>query len=354
MTSSRDFELLQRAVRLAIRGHGGVEPNPMVGCVITNGEGTVVGSGYHHKCGEGHAEINAIENAGDATSGGTAYVTLEPCNHQGRTPPCTRALLQAGIKRVVIGVEDVHPEAGGGAKFLERAGLDVAIVDDESCRELVAPFTHRLQTGFPWVICKWAQTEDGCIEPPDDGSRWISSLSSLRMVHRERGRVDAIIVGAGTVVADNPMLTVRNATKRRTPLRVVIDPNLRTSPDAHIFNTDAPTLIAHAEGADTSRYSSSAKLALPLQGDALNLAPLLRYLVSEFEATNVIVEGGATTFKHFFDQDLANELWVFTASRVATHKPKLNMHDLVENLTLRSMDERKRGSDTMRRYRITR
>ena len=352
MTSPNDLELLLGAARLAIRGHGGAEPNPMVGCVITNDDGVVVGSGYHHKCGEGHAEVNAIASAGDMTNGGTAYITLEPCNHRGRTLPCTQAILNAGIKRVVIGVKDPHTEAGGGAEFLKQAGLDVTIVNDETCRNLVAPFAYRLQTGLPWVICKWAQTVDGCIEPPKDGSPWISSPSSLRMVHRERGRVDAIIVGAGTVVSDNPLLTVRDATKRRTPIRVVIDPTIRTSPDSNIFNDDAPSLIAHGEGGDAFLYSSC-KLELPSKGDALDLAPLLRHLVNEFDATNVIVEGGATTFKHFFNQRLANELWIFTAPHEATHTPKFNMNDVVTDLTLHTTDTRTRDGDTVSRHRIT-
>jgi diaminohydroxyphosphoribosylaminopyrimidine deaminase/5-amino-6-(5-phosphoribosylamino)uracil reductase len=352
MTTQRDLELLQQATRLAIRGHGGAEPNPMVGCVITNSEGAVVGSGYHQTCGEAHAEIKAIQNAGDKTQGGTAYITLEPCHHQGKTPPCTYALVESGIKKIVIGVKDPHHEAGGGAEFLERSGLDVTIVNDALCHDLVAPFVHRLQTGLPWVICKWAQTIDGCIEPDNDGSQWISSQTSLRMVHRERGRVDAIIVGAGTVASDNPSLTVRGATKRRTPVRVVIDPSLRSAPKSNIYNDEAPTLIAHAEGKDTSRFAVDT-IALPSKGNALDLVPLLRHLATAYDATNVIIEGGATTLSHVFDQCLANELWVFTAPHTATHAPKINMNDLVENLSLRLMDERLRGGDTVSRYRIS-
>jgi diaminohydroxyphosphoribosylaminopyrimidine deaminase/5-amino-6-(5-phosphoribosylamino)uracil reductase len=352
MTTQRDLELLHKAARLAIRGHGGAEPNPMVGCVITNRNGTIVGSGYHRTYGEAHAEINAIQSAGDETLGGTAYITLEPCNHHGKTSPCTHALVESGIKRIVIGVEDPHPEAGGGAEFLERSGLDVTIVNDALCHDLVAPFVHRLKTGLPWVICKWAQTTDGCIEPDNDGSQWISSQASLRMVHRERGRVDAIIVGASTVASDNPSLTVRDATKRRTPVRVVIDPSLRTSLDSNICNDEAPTLIAHAEGEDASRFASDS-IALPATNHSLDLAPLLRHLSTEYDATNVIIEGGATTFGHVFDQCLVHELWVFTAPHTANHTPKINMNDLVANLSLRLMDERMRENDTVSRYRVT-
>lgn len=351
MTTQRDLELLHKAARLAIRGHGGAEPNPMVGCVITNSDGAVSGSGFHQTCGKAHAEINAIQSAGVETRGGTAYITLEPCNHQGKTPPCTQALVESGIERIVIGVEDPHPKAGGGAAFLERSGLDVTIVNDALCHDLIAPFVHRLQTGMPWVICKWAQTIDGCIEP-SDGSRWISSQASLRMVHRERGRVDAIVVGANTVAVDNPSLTVRGTTKRRTPVRVVIDPTLRTSLDSNICSNEAPTLIAHAEGEDPSKFDSDA-IALPKILDSLDLVPLLRHLVTEYDATNVIIEGGAATFGHVFDQGLVNELWVFTAPHTATHTPEINMNDLVENLSLRLIDERLRENDHVSRYRVT-
>ena len=180
---------------------------------------------------------------------------------------------------------------------------------------------------------------------------WIA-LDQFTLKFAHGGRVDAIIVGAGTVVGDNPMLTVRGETIRRTPIRVVIDPTLRTSPDSNIFNDEAPTLIVHAEGGDASGYSAST-LELPPDGDALDLAPMLRHLVREYDATNVIVEGGATTFKHFFNQRLANELWIFAATHEATHTPKLNMNHLIENLSLRLMDERFRGGVTVLRYRIT-
>ena len=351
MTASIDLKHLYSAARLAIRGHGGAEPNPMVGCVITNANGVVVGSGYHRLYGDSHAEVNAIRDASESANGGTAYITLEPCNHHGKTPPCSQKIIESGIKRVVIGVADPHPDAGGGAAFLKQSGIDVEIVNDEFCIDLIAPFIHRLKTNLPWVICKWAQTIDGCSEPTLNGSQWISSPTSLRMVHRERGRVDAIVVGAETVITDNPKLTVRGATKRRTPIRVIIDPTLRTPSNCNIFNEEAITLIAHAEGLDASSHSPYA-IGLPSKGKALDLYPLLRHLVSEFNATNVICEGGATTFGHLFDQRLANELWIFTAPHLASHTPKINMNNLIKKLSLRLMDKRSRGVDSVLRYRI--
>ncbi len=201
------MSLPHQAARLALMGHGRVEPNPMVGCIITTSDGKVVGDGFHEKCGESHAEIHALAMAGKSAIGGTAYVTLEPCNHQGKTPPCSQALLESGIKRVVIGVRDPNEEASGGADFLDEHGIEVEIVDDALCKEIIAPFAHRIKTGLPWITCKWAQSIDGCIETPDSDSPWISCEESQKLVHEERGRVDAIVVGVGTVVADNPTLT---------------------------------------------------------------------------------------------------------------------------------------------------
>lgn len=348
-----DVDLLHRAARLAIRGHGCAEPNPLVGCIIANKDGIVVGEGFHEKFGEEHAEVNALAMAGDNARGGTAYVTLEPCNHQGKTPPCSHALVHAGITRVVIGMDDPHSNASGGADFLRSNGIDVEIVHDDVCREIIAPFTHRIQTGLPWITCKWAQTIDGCIETPKGDSPWISCKESQQVVHVERGCVDAIVVGIGTVMSDNPTLTVQNAQKFRTPLRVVIDPSLRISLESNILNDEAPTLIAHAEGVDTSRVSSGQLLALPSKESVLDLTPLFQHLVVEYDATHVIVEGGATLFKHIFSQNLVNELWVFTSPQESTMTPEYNMNSLVNSLSISIQSEQSCGIDSVRKYNVT-
>jgi len=347
-----DFDLLHQAARLAKRGHGCAEPNPMVGCVITNKNGVIVGDGFHEQFGQAHAEINALKSAGLKSRGGTAYITLEPCNHQGKTPPCSQTLLEAGITRVVIGAKDPHQAAGGGAAFLRQKGIDVVILDDAQCEELVAPFVHRINTGLPWVTCKWAQTIDGCIETSEHESPWISSMESQHRVHQERGCVDAIVVGVGTVIADNPSLTVRHATKHRTPIRVVIDPTLRTPENATILNDDAITLLAHAEHADTSRLPSCLKFSLPSVNGVLELKPLFQHLVSEFDAANIIVEGGGTVFQHIFDQMLANELWIFTSPHSSSMKPKVNMNDLVQQFQTKCMGHEMCGVDSVERLRI--
>lgn len=347
-------DYLHHARELAVRGHGLVEPNPMVGCVIVDNNGIIVGSGYHEKCGEAHAEINAIKEAGPLAKGATAYVTLEPCNHQGKTGPCSQALLDAGISRVVIGCNDPNPEAAGGAMFLQNNGVEVVCEHDDRCKQLMAPFLHRLHTGLPWVICKWAQTADGYIETPEKEDPWISSQASQQLVHEERGCVDAIIVGVGTVVADNPSLTVRIATAHRIPLRVVVDPTLRIPHDATMLDGEVPTLIAHGKDANKTGFSSNnvSLFELPVLDDSLDLRPLLVHLVKEFDATNVIAEGGRTLFEHIFKQQLANELWIFTSQRTMGCTNLLNMTSLFEHLDCTIVDQQVSGDDLSCRYQV--
>ena len=352
MATELDISMLHQAARLAANGHGTAEPNPMVGCIITDKEGNIIGEGYHEKYGEAHAEINALTMAGDNAIGGTAYVTLEPCNHNGKTPPCSKALLDAGIKRVVIGATDPHEQASGGAEYLNEQGIEVDVLNDDFCNEIIAPFAHRIKTGLPWVTCKWAQTMDGNTETPVGDSPWISCKDSQQLVHEERGCVDAIVVGVGTVVADNPSLTVRDATTHRTPLRVIVDPTLRTPLGSNVLNDDAPTLIAHAQGIETSIFSSHNLLALPSKNGKLDLAPLFRHLVTENDATNVLVEGGAKLFQHIFEQKLANELWIFIAPHKSTIDPTINMNTLVEPLTSTLIDEQACGVDTVCRFAV--
>lgn len=354
MSETRNQMLLHQAAELARRGHGCVEPNPMVGCIVLDNNGKVAGEGFHERCGDSHAEINALNQAGARARGGTAYVTLEPCNHHGRTGPCTQALLDAGIEKVVIGCRDPHPEAGGGAIFLSRNGVDVVIEINDVCNELVAPFIHRLRRGLPWVICKWAQTSDGYIETPTGEPPWISGEKSQQLVHQKRGCIDAILVGVGTVVADNPSLTVRGAVAHRTPMRVVIDPTLRIPLDAQVLDGEVPTLIAHGKNADTTEFAGCRVklLELPRKGDSLDLRPLFSRLVQEYNATNVIVEGGKTLFGHIFDQHLANELWVFTSPRIIGEVPLQNMVALFDKLPCHRVDQYTCGDDSVCRYRV--
>ncbi|MBT4584238.1 MAG: bifunctional diaminohydroxyphosphoribosylaminopyrimidine deaminase/5-amino-6-(5-phosphoribosylamino)uracil reductase RibD [Phycisphaerae bacterium] len=347
-----DFMLHAR--ELAVRGHGFVEPNPMVGCVLVNDQNKIVGTGYHEKCGEAHAEINALNAAGPLAKGATAYVTLEPCNHQGKTGPCAQALIDAGISKVVIGCADPNLEAAGGGTYLATNGVEVVYIDDELCKTILAPFLHRIRTGFPWVICKWAQTADGYIETPEGEDPWISCEGSQQLVHEERGRVDAIIVGIGTVVADNPSLTVRNAEAHRTPLRVIVDPTLRLPHNSTVLDGEVPTLIAHGKNVDKTAFTNYpvSFLELPEVDGSLDLRPLLTHLVNKYDATNVIVEGGKTLFEHIFNQQLANELWIFTSQRTIGNENLKNMTQLFNAWDCILENKQPCGNDLVCRYHV--
>ncbi len=208
---------MRHALALAARGRGFVEPNPMVGAVVLDSAGKLVGEGWHQKFGGPHAEIHALEAAGEKARGGTLVVTLEPCCHHGKTPPCTDAILKAGIRRVVAAMTDPFPKvAGGGLKLLRDAGLEVHIgLCEPEAKRLNEPYLKLLRTGRPWVHAKWAMTLDGKIATRTGDSKWISGEESRRRVHELRGKVDAIIVGRGTVIADDPLLTARPARPAR-------------------------------------------------------------------------------------------------------------------------------------------
>src|SRR5262245_56892479 len=210
MVSAADSHWMLRALDLARRGQGFVEPNPMVGCVIVR-DGQVVGEGWHQRFGGEHAEIEALVAAGKQAAGGTRYVTLEPCCHYGKTPPCTEAIIPAGIKRVVAAMRDPYPKvAGGGVRQLEGAGIAVEVgLHEAEARELNAPYLKLLQAGRPWVIAKWAMTLDGKIATRSGYSQWISSDASRAIAHELRGRVDAILIGRRTAQIDDPLLTAR-------------------------------------------------------------------------------------------------------------------------------------------------
>ena len=230
---------MRRAIELARRGEGLVEPNPQVGAVVLDAHGAVVGAGWHERFGGPHAEVMAIASAGAAARGGTLVVTLEPCCHHGKTPPCTDAIIAAGVSRVVIGVEDPFPQvSGGGVAALRRAGIDVETgVLAEAAARLSAPFRRLVVDGRPWVIAKWAMSLDGRIAAAGGDSRWISGEASRALVHTLRGRVDAIMVGIGTALADDPLLTARPPGPR-TALRVVVDSRARLPTESRLVRTN--------------------------------------------------------------------------------------------------------------------
>lgn len=315
---------MSRALALARRGLGRVEPNPMVGCVIVR-DGRVAGEGYHAFFGGPHAEVQALRSAGAAARGGTAYVTLEPCCHHGKTPPCTDALIQAGIARVVAAMRDPFERvAGGGFEQLRRAGIGVSVgLGGEQARRLNAPYLVREHHGRPWVILKWAQSLDGKIATRTGDSKWISSPPSRALVHRLRGRVDAVIVGVNTVIADDPLLTCRQGSPRRVAARLVLDPSLRIPRKSKLVQTArrTPTVVAtrtaslRTPRARTLGRAGVMLMGLRRRGAGLDLSDLLARLARR-GMTNVLVEGGGETLGRFLDAGLADEALVFVSRRL--------------------------------------
>jgi diaminohydroxyphosphoribosylaminopyrimidine deaminase/5-amino-6-(5-phosphoribosylamino)uracil reductase len=322
--SEHDSALMNRALRIAARGRGAVEPNPMVGCVIAR-DGRVVGEGYHRKFGDDHAEVEAIRAAGSDVSGATVYVTLEPCSHFGKTPPCADTLIRAGVKRVMAAMGDPGPHVHGkGFRKLRRAGIGVACgLMEQEARRLNGAYLKRVACGRPWVILKWAQSLDGKIATRTGDSQWISSEKSRRRVHRIRGCVDAIIVGVGTVVADDPELTCRFGRRRRIATRVVLDPKLRTPMTARVVATgaDVPTILvagvqaARSPKAKKIESNSVEVLGIPSRRSGLDLGRLLDKL-GRRGMSNVLVEGGAKTVSAFIESGLADEALVFVSRRI--------------------------------------
>ncbi|MFF8603425.1 bifunctional diaminohydroxyphosphoribosylaminopyrimidine deaminase/5-amino-6-(5-phosphoribosylamino)uracil reductase RibD [Streptomyces sp. NPDC015232] len=284
---------MRRAIALAARGLGATSPNPVVGCVITDASGHQVGEGWHQRAGGPHAEIHALRAAGVLARGGTAYVTLEPCNHTGRTGPCAQALIEAGIARVVYAVGDPNPQATGGADTLRAAGVEVAhgLLADEAEAGNLAWLTS-VRRGRPFVRWKYAATLDGRIAAADGTSRWISSAESRADVHRLRAEADAVVVGSGTARADDPHLAVRGVDGAVQPLRVVVDTEgTAVKPGARVLDDAAPTLIAVAEDAGTALEPV---VRLPrAEGGGLSVPALLDALHAR-GVRSVLLEGGPT------------------------------------------------------------
>jgi diaminohydroxyphosphoribosylaminopyrimidine deaminase/5-amino-6-(5-phosphoribosylamino)uracil reductase len=301
-----------RALETAERGRGHVEPNPLVGAVLVR-EGQVVGEGWHERYGQAHAEVNALRAAGPAAHGATLYVTLEPCCHHGKTPPCTEAVLRAGVTRVVTALLDPFPEvAGKGASCLRAAGVPVEIgLCAAEAQKLNAPYLKLLATGRPYVIAKWAMTLDGKIATRTGDSKWISGAASRRPVHELRGRMDAIVVGIGTVLADDPLLTARPLGPR-TATRVVLDTQGRLPRACRLAGSaaQAPLLVATGGAA-----SPGETLVLPLANGRVSVPALLDEL-GRRRMTNVLVEGGGEVLGSFLDAGAVDEVWAFIAPMV--------------------------------------
>ncbi len=345
---------MREAIKLARLGEGLVEPNPMVGAVIVR-DGEVLARGYHGRYGGLHAEAEALldcKKRGIDPAGTTIYVTLEPCCHHGKQPPCAQAVIKAGIRRVVVGMPDeFEPVAGGGVPMLREAGTQVEVgVCRPQAEQLAEPYLKRGRTGLPWVIVKWAQTLDGKTATRTGDSKWISGEVSRRRVHEVRARVDAIIVGIGTVRADNPTLTARDVKVKRTARRVVIDPRLSLPNPCKLLDTldQAPLTIAVDQKLfddEPDRLKAFADMGVELLGlpalsggiggaegvgdaegadNQLDLSPLLEHLSQTHQAMNVLTEGGAHLSGSLLKQGLADQVLAFIAPKVVGNLDALN------------------------------
>ncbi|NOY28902.1 MAG: bifunctional diaminohydroxyphosphoribosylaminopyrimidine deaminase/5-amino-6-(5-phosphoribosylamino)uracil reductase RibD [Planctomycetes bacterium] len=327
MTTADDhLTFMSRALELAVRGRGHVEPNPLVGCVVVK-DGKVVGQGWHQSFGSPHAEVEALAAAGDAAKGATVVVTLEPCCHQGKTGPCTRALMEAGVQRVVVGCQDPNPQvAGKGLAKLREAGILVEEgVLGEQARSLIAPFAKLLSKGRPWIIAKWAMTLDGKLASHTGNSQWISGPASRVVVHRLRGEVDAILVGRGTVEADDPRLTARPAGPR-VATRVVLDSAAMLSTESQLVRSidEGPVLVAVASDAPADRIDRLTKLGVEVfQTSGSNEGARFDSLLEEMgrrQWTNVLVEGGSHVLGTLLDLQAIDEVHAFIATKLVGGK----------------------------------
>ncbi|MFZ2397903.1 MAG: bifunctional diaminohydroxyphosphoribosylaminopyrimidine deaminase/5-amino-6-(5-phosphoribosylamino)uracil reductase RibD [Smithella sp.] len=318
-----DEYYMKLAIALARKGRFYVGPNPMVGAVIVK-KGMIIGQGYHQRFGGNHAEINAIHNAGEDITGSTLYVTLEPCCHEGKTPPCTDSIIKNKIARVVIGAIDSNPLVScQGINYLQNCGIEVKTgVLEKDCRHLNEKFFHYMETGLPYVTVKYAQTLDGRIATATGESQWISSAASLKLAHQLRAEHDAILVGRKTVDKDNPELTVR-LVKGRNPLRVIVDSELNISPKAKVLQniSKAPTIIATIKkpgDAKFKRLASSGAEIITVKADKkgqVDLKILFKVLAAK-NISSILIEGGAQIITSVLKNNLANRIVTVIAPKI--------------------------------------
>ena len=349
---------VRMACRLAERAAGRTSPNPMVGAVLVR-EGKIIASGFHQVAGADHAEIVALKNAGSKAKGATLYINLEPCNHQGRTPPCTRSLIAAGIKEVVAGMKDPNPlVSGNGLRALSRAGIKVRTgVLEEECRRLNEAFTKFITRRLPFVTLKLAASLDGKIATASGDSRWISCEKSRATVHWLRNRYDAVLVGAGTVIADNPQLTCR-MTGGRDPWRIILDARLRIPLSAEFLrqrgsdkniivtsNTAPHDKIRALEGLGANVWR------LPVREDAVPWLPILRKL-AKMGIVSVLIEGGAITAAGALKQKVVDKMLLFYAPKLLGGDARymidsLGIQRVTQSVALRELKIQKSGTDLL-------
>lgn len=406
------LRFMRMALTLARKAHGHAEPNPMVGAVIVR-DNVVLGKGYHQRFGQPHAEVNAIADAkkhGRNIVGAQMYVTLEPCSHWGKTPPCAEAVIQAKLGSVFCAMQDPFPQvAGKGMEHIRSKGIqvNVGLLEDEA-RELNGPWFKRLAHGLPWVTLKWAQSIDGKIAASSGDSQWISGPGSRKIVHQMRGRCDAVMVGIGTALADDPQLTARDVKPRRLAQRVVIDPHLKLpeickllTPDKHGrvqrvilavhqqtldqqadkvckleamgvelvgLNTAEPNApSAHGSKASAAnanmRLKTTPTLTSPLTSPltlklTLDLRPLFKHLADAHDITNVLVEGGGRLHGSLLQQQLVDQLMVFVSPKIIgdNQAPSgvagLTCPQMTQALPLKLHKTKQVGQDMLLDYRV--
>jgi diaminohydroxyphosphoribosylaminopyrimidine deaminase/5-amino-6-(5-phosphoribosylamino)uracil reductase len=342
---------MARALRLAERGLFTARPNPMVGCVIAHGD-RVVGEGWHQRTGGPHAEVFALRQAGEEARGATAYVTLEPCAHHGRTPPCALALIGAGVARVVAAMRDPFPKVdGGGFVLLREAGIEVAEgLMAAQARELNHGFLSRVERARPWLRVKLAASLDGRTAMADGSSKWITGEAARNDVQRWRARAGAILTGADTVLADDPQLTVRLAdTEVIPPLRVVLDTRLRSLECARVREGGAPTLYLHDAAVSPPDAADAEFASVPSQEGRLDLGAVLA-LLAERGINEVHTEAGATLSGALLAGGWVDELLLYQAPTLLGEHGRpllggLGIHDMAQQRRLRVVDQRQVGAD---------
>ncbi len=352
-------KFMQRAIELACKGLGRTAPNPPVGAILVR-DGKIVGEGFHPAAGQPHAEVFALRAAGPLAQGADLYVTLEPCCHQGRTGPCTEAVVEAGVARVFVGAQDPNPlVAGKGLERLRSAGIEVVpdILDQECC-QLIAPFAKHVTTGLPYVVLKSAMTLDGQTATRTGDSKWISCEASRKLVHQLRNQVDAIMVGSGTVLADDPRLTTRLAEGGRDPVRIVFDGRLKTPPDAKVYTqaSQAQTLLVTSQDRsedDLNLYRVAGVDIIKVEQTADGLD--LRAALAELARRNlqyILLEGGSTLGGAMLRAGLVDRPMIFVAPKILGGPGRgllvgEGVSSMAEALSLKNLNARKIDTDIL-------
>ncbi|MFZ7112833.1 MAG: bifunctional diaminohydroxyphosphoribosylaminopyrimidine deaminase/5-amino-6-(5-phosphoribosylamino)uracil reductase RibD [Desulfatiglandales bacterium] len=359
---NQDERFMKEALRLAKKGLGRTSPNPAVGAVVVR-DGKVVAGGYHKRAGGAHAEVEALNGLdGRAHERDVLYVTLEPCNHQGRTPPCTEAILKRGIKKVVVGMKDPNPGvAGGGCDFLRRQGVEVREGTLETeCRRLNEAFIKYVTTGRPFVTAKSALTLDGWTATATGHARWVTNERSRRFVHGLRDRVDGLMVGVGTVLADDPALNTRlGARKGKDPARIIVDTHLRIPANARVMNLDSisPTILVLGEDVPSDRIGAlkgqgAVPLICPVKNGRIDLAAMMDEL-GKMSITSLLVEGGAALMGSLIREGHVDKFYIFMAPKLLVGDDGVPMvsgpgpERMDQSLNLKALRLRRFGDDIL-------